>query len=341
MHPTSSLQGCSSRVTVAENNAEAGDGGELGRGEDELSQSSARDEPNDVMDIDADRSSTDSSQSEPNPGETDHDQGVPITREVLVARHSALITAGVRRPCRYCNHISVKKGALVPILREDLTASERKGIIRSSMFLKAKFSAQGTFEKVKARLVADGSQQDRELYPDNNSPTVAVLHVFSMLLVAAKEGRHVMKLDIGGAYLNAEMVGESVIMEINKEITGIIRDVLPEVAPYIREGKLLVRLNKALYGCIQSAKLWCCASRGSNRETFFDFGRKTSPDPLGRRPRHFCSQHSATVVPEAAISLGANGIREEPCGRMRAKQNVERKAVYNFLRRASVHTGYF
>jgi hypothetical protein len=34
----------------------------------------------------------------------------------------------------------------------------------------------------------------------------------------------------------------------------------------------------------------CCANRGSNRETFFDFGRKTSPEPLGRRPRHFCSQ---------------------------------------------------
>jgi hypothetical protein len=186
----------------------------------------------------------------------------------------------VRRPCRYCNHISVNKGielhgkaatdavtaelrqlfrskgAPVPILREELTASERRGIIRFSMFLKAKFSAQGIFEKVKARLVADGSQQDRELYPDNNSPTVAVPHLFSMLLIAAKEGRHVMKLDIGGAYLNAEMVGESVITEINKEITGIIRDVQPEVAPYIREGKLLVRLKKALYGCIQSAKLW-------------------------------------------------------------------------------------
>jgi hypothetical protein len=112
---------------------------------------------------------------------------VQTTREILAARHSARIAAGVRRPCRYCNYISVKKGiemhgkaavdavaaeliqlfktkgALVPILREDVSASERKGIIRSSMFLKAKFSAQGIFEKAKARLVANGSQQDREI----------------------------------------------------------------------------------------------------------------------------------------------------------------------------------
>jgi hypothetical protein len=148
------------------------------------------------------------------------------------------------------------KGALVPVLREDLEPSERRKIIRSSMFLKEKYSAQGIFEKIKARLVADGSTQDRELYPDNNSPTVAVPHLMTMLVVAAKEKRHVMKIDIGGAYLNAEMVGESVIMEINKEVTGIIREVLPEIAPFVRDGKLLVKLKKALYGCIQSAKLW-------------------------------------------------------------------------------------
>jgi hypothetical protein len=212
--------------------------------------------------------------------ETDNEQEMRTTREILGARRSARIVAGVRRPCRYCNHLSVKKGiqqhgkaavdavaaeliqlfrtkgALIPVLREDLDPAERRNIIRSSMFLKAKYSAQGIFEKIKARLVADGSTQDRELYPDNNSPTVAVPHLMTMLVVAAKERRHVMKIDIGGAYLNAEMVGESVIMEINKEVTGIIKEVLPEIAPFVRDGKLLVKLKKALYGCIQSAKLW-------------------------------------------------------------------------------------
>jgi hypothetical protein len=47
-----------SEVNIAENSAEEGDGDEPSRGEDELSQSSARDEPNEVMDIDADRSSS-------------------------------------------------------------------------------------------------------------------------------------------------------------------------------------------------------------------------------------------------------------------------------------------
>jgi hypothetical protein len=58
----------------------------------------------------------------------------------------------------------------------------------------------------------------------------------------------------------------------------------------------------------------CCANRGSNRETFFDFGRKTSPEPLGRRPRHFCSQiflyinictqHSATQDRQSRAGRG-------------------------------------
>ena len=195
-------------------------------------------------------------------------------------RTSARIVAGVRKPTRYCYHTSVKKAlnehgkdaydaiikefkqlfkekkALIPVNRGDLSARQIKQIIRSSMFLKTKFDAKGIFEKIKARLVADGSKQDRALYPDNSSPTVAMQSLLMVLLIAAKEGRKAMKIDIGGAYLNAEMTGEEVIMEVDKMLTNIIKRYLPEIEPYVEDGKLLVRLDKALYGCVQSAKLW-------------------------------------------------------------------------------------
>jgi hypothetical protein len=195
-------------------------------------------------------------------------------------RTSARIVAGVRKPTRFCYHTSVKKAlnehgkdaydaiikefkqlfkekkALVPVNRGDLSARQIKQIIRSSMFLKTKFDAKGIFEKIKARLVADGSKQDRALYPDNSSPTVAMQSLLMVLLIAAKEGRKAMKIDIGGAYLNAEMTGEEVIMEMDKMLTSIVKRYLPEIEPYVEEGKLLVRLDKALYGCVQSAKLW-------------------------------------------------------------------------------------
>ena len=195
-------------------------------------------------------------------------------------RRSARVVAGVRKPTRFCYHTSVKKAlkehgkdaydaiikefkqlfkekkALIPVNRGDLSARQMKQIIRSSMFLKTKFDAKGTFEKIKARLVADGSKQDRALYPDNSSHTVTMQSLLMTLLIAAKEGRKAMKIDIGGAYLNAEMTGEEVIMEVDKMLTRMVQRYLPETEPYVENGKLLVRLDKALYGCIQSAKLW-------------------------------------------------------------------------------------
>eukprot|EP00392_Amoebophrya_sp_AT5.2_P019502 g20358.t1 len=128
----------------------------------------------------------------------------------------------------------------------------------SLMFLKAKFDGLGRFEKIKARLVANGAQQDKTLYPDNSSPTAAMQSILMMLTVAAKEKRKIAAIDIGGAYLNAEMTGEEVVMELEPFLTKLLSQVAPEVVPFVDEstGKLYFRLDKALYGCVQSAKLW-------------------------------------------------------------------------------------
>jgi histone deacetylase 1/2 len=66
------------------------------------------------------------------------------------------------------------------------------------------------------------------------------------------------KLDIGGAYLNASLdAGDEIYMEISKEITAILIEALPELEEYRTEdGKLIVRILKALYGLVQSAALW-------------------------------------------------------------------------------------
>ncbi len=57
----------------------------------------------------------------------------------------------------------------------DLTRDERDKVIRCSMFLKEKFTASGEYEKLKARLVASGDQQDNGLYEDLclSSPTAS------------------------------------------------------------------------------------------------------------------------------------------------------------------------
>ncbi len=54
-------------------------------------------------------------------------------------------------------------------------------ILRSHMFLVEKYLADGTFDKIKARLVADGRDQDVMMYPNKASPTVAIHSVFTAL----------------------------------------------------------------------------------------------------------------------------------------------------------------
>ena len=61
------------------------------------------------------------------------------------------------------------------------------------------------FEKLKARLVAGGNQQDKDLYNDLSSPTVSTCAVMTTFAIAAHERRHIAVVDITGAYLNADM----------------------------------------------------------------------------------------------------------------------------------------
>ena len=101
-----------------------------------------------------------------------------------------------------------------PVQKKQLSKKQLKKTIRSLMFLKTKYDGMGRFEKVKARLVANGAQQDRKLYTDTSSPTAAMQSIMMCLAIAAKEKRHIATVAIGGAYLNAEMTGEEVIMEL-------------------------------------------------------------------------------------------------------------------------------
>ena len=143
-----------------------------------------------------------------------------------------------------------------PMHWEELTTEQRKSMISSSMFLKEKFYADGNFEKLKARLVAGGHMQNREMYNDISSPTVRMSSLFAIIAVAAHEGREVQSADIPGAYLNAEMK-EEVLMWLDGVTSAEVCKLDPSYTRYINEkGKLAVKLNKALYGCVESAKLW-------------------------------------------------------------------------------------
>jgi len=155
----------------------------------------------------------------------------------------------------------LKKRALVPmklrdIARENLYYPAK--FLRSHMFLREKHDAMGIFEKMKARLVADGSAQDKTEFEDEeiSSPTASLESIFNMLKLVAVEKRHLLVLDVGGAYLNA-IIDRNEFMYVQPELVKILLDINPGYAKFIDDkGRMLVQIEKAMYGLVQSAKLW-------------------------------------------------------------------------------------
>ena len=64
----------------------------------------------------------------------------------------------------------LKKKVFHPVYLKDMSRDQIRNIICCSMFLKEKYRPDGSFEKVKARLVAGGHQQDKTVYADTILP---------------------------------------------------------------------------------------------------------------------------------------------------------------------------
>ena len=164
------------------------------------------------------------------------------------------------------------KGVWHGVRLSHLTHAERKAIIRSSMFLKDKYFASGVFEKFKARLVAGGDQQDKGLYENLSSPTAATSSVLAAAAIAASEGRSAITIDIGGAFLNADIAptGVKVHMRLDRMMTQLLIEIDASYKQFVEaDGSMVVQLDKALYGCVEAAALWYSDLRGKLEKNGF------------------------------------------------------------------------
>jgi len=146
--------------------------------------------------------------------------------------------------------------ALQVIKRAEVTKSAK--VLKSHMFLVRKYVADGSFDKVKARLVADGIDQDAELYPNKSSPTVAIHSVFTVLgLAATKTWQIVVKIDVKGAFLQTPMSGEPTFMKLDPKVLKYAVELFPNLKKMVEEDECLYTvLLKAMYGCVQASALW-------------------------------------------------------------------------------------
>lgn len=152
-----------------------------------------------------------------------------------------------------------EKGVWVPVDHKTLSKGEYRKIIRTFMFIVNKYKPSGDLDKVKARLVAMGNLQNLgDIKMDVSAPTVSSSSVLTVVAIAAMEGRHVMTCDIGGAFLHAEIPKDiSIRVVLDKINAMLLCQIRPEYEQFrMPDGGMVLQLNRALYGLVQSARLW-------------------------------------------------------------------------------------
>lgn len=154
----------------------------------------------------------------------------------------------------------VEMGVIDPVMPDSLTPAELAAAIPSLIFCKDKRDAEGNHIKIKGRLCAGGHRLDRSQYSEaeTRSSTAQNSTVMMMLCIAAYHGMHVQSIDIAAAYLNANITSRRIHMRLTPQLTAVLVRLYPQYKRFVNRntGTITVLLKKALYGLLESAKLW-------------------------------------------------------------------------------------
>ena len=135
------------------------------------------------------------------------------------------------------------------------------------MFLKEKHLPDGSFERYKARLMGDGSMQDRNVIQNLSSPTASFTFVLIGLKYAAMNKMKGMKIDVKRAFLNALL--DEVYIMLDRKSTEVAVSDFPELKEMVFNGHLYVLGRKAIYRLVQAARLWYDTIRAVLRQFNF------------------------------------------------------------------------
>ena len=83
--------------------------------------------------------------------------------------------------------------------------------------------------------------------------------MLAVAAIAAAEGRKVVAIDIGGAFLNADMspTGIDVHMRLDRVMSSMLIQLDPSYETFCDDNDtIVVRLDKALYRCVEASLLW-------------------------------------------------------------------------------------
>ena len=141
------------------------------------------------------------------------------------------------------------------IPKEDLTPEVKRNALELLTLVTKKRTGA-----IKGRACANGSRQRAYIKKEDiTSPTVQLESIILSLVIDGKENRDVATSDIKGAYLFAPME-DFVLVKLKGDALDIMCKLNKHYRKHVimERGKpmLFMQLNKALYGCMQSAFLW-------------------------------------------------------------------------------------
>ena len=117
-------------------------------------------------------------------------------------------------------------------------------IMGSKWVYKEKIGADGSIERYKARLVAQGYLQQRGLYYDETfSPVVRTESVHALIVLAAKNNMILHQLDVTTAFLNGTLDEEIYMKQ-------------PEAFELKGKEHLVCKLRKSIYALKQASRCW-------------------------------------------------------------------------------------
>ena len=151
------------------------------------------------------------------------------------------------------------KPVITQIDPDTLTVEEKKNALNAVNSIKLKRDG-----RVKICSCANGLKQRMNLkkYDTVASPTVSLEEVFTTLLIGAYEERKFISFDIPGAFLQAEMSEDKLLLlKMNGRIAEMMCEVNPEYKKYIHKENgtivLYLKIIRAIYRCIDAALQWC------------------------------------------------------------------------------------
>jgi len=152
----------------------------------------------------------------------------------------------------------IDKKVFTPMSKLSMTKTQIKKALRTNTLLDEKFKPDGSFDRHKARLVAMEYKHMSQLDAiDKASPTPQTQNLLMLASIAAQEKREVRKIDVSGAFLNADMSHRQQYVLLSKQSARIVVQLMPETEEFLLpNGEMYCLLNKALYGTGEAARLW-------------------------------------------------------------------------------------